>query len=136
MWAVYIISLYKNLGLTGGVPLIIGAAYVTVATISNFIGALLLDKVGRKPLLSPTPSLSALSELTQATVTGLTGCMLSVSLETAMIASYAGTNNQPGLSMGVFFSFCFISFYGGGIDVVGYVYCCSLPQSPHHSSAY
>lgn len=49
---VYIISLYQNLGLTGGVPLILGAAYVTVATISNFIGALLLDKVGRKPLLS------------------------------------------------------------------------------------
>ena len=44
-------SLYQNLGLSGGVPLILGAAYVTVATISNFIGALLLDKVGRKPLL-------------------------------------------------------------------------------------
>ena len=107
---VYIISLYQNLGLTGGVPLIIGAAYVTVATISNFIGALLLDKVGRKPLL----------------IAGLTGCMLSVSLETAMIASYAGTTNQAGLSMGVFFSFCFISFYGGGIDVVGYVYCSEI----------
>ncbi len=41
-----------------------------------------------------------------------------------MIAEYAGTTNKAGLSMGVFFSFCFISFYGGGIDVVGYVYCC------------
>jgi hypothetical protein len=50
--------------------------------------------------------------------------MLSVCLETAMIAEYAGTTNKAGLSMGVFFSFCFISFYGGGIDVVGYVYCC------------
>jgi hypothetical protein len=49
--SVYIVSLYQNLGLTGGVPLILGAAYVTVATISNFVGALLLDKVGRKPLL-------------------------------------------------------------------------------------
>lgn len=49
--------------------------------------------------------------------------MLAVSLETAMIASFAGSTNQAGLSMGVFFSFCFISFYGGGIDVVGYVYC-------------
>ena len=52
--------------------------------------------------------------------------MLSVSLETAMIAQYAGTTNTAGLSMGVFFSFCFISFYGGGIDVVGYVYCCEF----------
>jgi hypothetical protein len=40
-----------------------------------------------------------------------------------MIASFAETTNNAGLSMGVFFSFCFISFYGGGIDVVGYVYC-------------
>ncbi|OQU93801.1 hypothetical protein CLAIMM_00268 [Cladophialophora immunda] len=107
---VYIVSLYQNLGLTGGVPLIMGAAYVTVATISNFTGALLLDKVGRKPLL----------------LAGLTGCMLSVCLETAMIAEYAGTTNKAGLSMGVFFSFCFISFYGGGIDVVGYVYCSEI----------
>ena len=49
--------------------------------------------------------------------------MLSVCLETAMIARFADTTNHVGLSMGVFFSFCFISFYGGGIDVVGYVYC-------------
>lgn len=40
-----------------------------------------------------------------------------------MIARYAGTTNHVGNAMGVFFSFCFISFYGGGIDVVGYVYC-------------
>ncbi|KEF63824.1 uncharacterized protein A1O9_01802 [Exophiala aquamarina CBS 119918] len=107
---VYIITLYQNLGLTGGVPLILGAAYVTVAWLSNFAGALVLDRVGRKPLL----------------ITGLTGCMISLSLETAMIAQFAGTTNKAGLSMGVFFSFCFISFYGGGIDVVGYVYCSEI----------
>jgi hypothetical protein len=58
--------------------------------------------------------------------------MISLCLETAMIAQFAGTTNQAGLSMGVFFSFCFIAFYGGGIDVVGYVYCCKslkLPQN-------
>lgn len=53
---VYIISLYSNLGLTGGVPLILGAAYVTVAWLSNFAGALVLDRVGRKPLLSKSSS--------------------------------------------------------------------------------
>lgn len=51
-WIVYIVSLYQNLGVTGGIPLVLGAAYVTVATISNFCGAILLDKVGRKPLFS------------------------------------------------------------------------------------
>jgi hypothetical protein len=49
--------------------------------------------------------------------------MCSVILETAMIARYAGSTNHIGNAMGVFFSFCFITFYGGGIDVVGYVYC-------------
>jgi hypothetical protein len=49
--------------------------------------------------------------------------MVSVILETTMIAQFAGTTNHAGLALGVFFSFCFISFYGGGIDVVGYVYC-------------
>lgn len=44
--------MYQNLGVTGGVPLILGAAYVTVATVSNFVGAILLDRVGRKPLFS------------------------------------------------------------------------------------
>jgi len=107
---VYIVSLYQNLGLTGGLPLILGAAYVTVATVANFTGALLLDRVGRKPLL----------------MIGITGCMLSVCLETAMIAQFAGTTNHAGLSMGVFFSFCFISFYGSCIDVVGYVYCSEI----------
>lgn len=63
--------------------------------------------------------------------------MISLSLETAMIAQFAGTTNQAGLSMGVFFSFCFIAFYGGGIDVVGYVYCCKfgsqIARGTHHS---
>ncbi|TKA52875.1 hypothetical protein B0A49_11489 [Cryomyces minteri] len=107
---VYVITLYQNLGLTSGVPLILGAAYVTVATLSNFFGALIVDKVGRKPLL----------------ITGLAGCMISLTLETVMIARYAGTTNNAGLSMGVFFTFCFISFYGGGIDVVGYIYCSEI----------
>ncbi len=110
---VYIVALYQNLGLTGGVPLIIGAAYVTVATIANFVGALVLDRIGRRKLF----------------IIGLTGCLISVSLESAMIAQFAGTSNKAGLSMGVFFSFCFISFYGSCIDVVGYVWCSEFRQA-------
>lgn len=53
--------------------------------------------------------------------------MISLSLVTAMVAQFAGTTNQAGNAMGVFFTFCFITFYGGGIDVVSYVYCSTLP---------
>lgn len=117
--AVYIVSLYQNLGLSGGVPLIIGAVYVTVATLGNYVGALILDRFGRKRLF----------------IIGLTGCMLSVCLETAMIAQFAGTTNKTGLSFGVFFSFCFISFYGSCIDVVGYVYVCEWTYNLQANSA-
>ena len=48
----YVVQLYKNLGESGGIPLILGAAYVTVAAISNFLGALIMDKAGRVTLLS------------------------------------------------------------------------------------
>jgi hypothetical protein len=107
--------------------------FVTVACLSNFTGALLLDKAGRKPLLrkkttiSPDPIryllVQQVVETYSSSVAGLIGSMLAVSLETAMIARFAGTTNRAGLSMGVFFSYCFIVFYGSGLDVVVYVYC-------------
>ena len=49
--SVYVVQLYKNLGESGGIPLVLGAAYVTVAALSNFIGSMILDRVGRIPLL-------------------------------------------------------------------------------------
>lgn len=52
--------------------------------------------------------------------------MVSLALETAMVAKFAGTTNKSGNALGVFFTFCFISFYGGGIDVVSYVYCSEI----------
>lgn len=48
----YAVQLYQNLGETGSIPLILGATYVTVAAISNFVGALIMDKLGRINLLS------------------------------------------------------------------------------------
>lgn len=52
--------------------------------------------------------------------------MVSLALETAMVASFAGTKSHAGNAMGVFFTFCFISFYGGGCDATSYVYCSKL----------
>jgi len=60
-------------------------------------------------------------------VIGLGGCMCSLILETAMVARYAGSSNHAGNAMGVFFTFCFISFYGGGCDTTSYVYCSKSP---------
>ena len=52
--------------------------------------------------------------------------MICLSLVTAMVASFAGTTNKVGNGFGVLFVFCFIAFYGGGIDVVSYVYCSEI----------
>ena len=55
--SVYVVQLYKNLGESGGIPLVLGAAYVTVAAASNFVGALIMDNFGRVNLLSrPLPT--------------------------------------------------------------------------------
>ena len=43
--------MHQSLGLIGGGPLTLGAAPVTIATMSSFVGAVLLDEVRRKSLL-------------------------------------------------------------------------------------
>ncbi|KAH7910574.1 general substrate transporter [Hygrophoropsis aurantiaca] len=106
----YIVNLYKGLGITGGMVLILGALYVTVATAANFLASVLMDHVGRVRLL----------------IIGLTGCMLSLSFECAMEAQFAGTSNRTGNAFGVFFIFTFIFFYAGGIDATSYVYCSEI----------
>ncbi|EIW82727.1 general substrate transporter [Coniophora puteana RWD-64-598 SS2] len=106
----YIIKLYEDLGLTGGMTLILGALYVTVATAANFLASFIMDYVGRVRLL----------------IIGLTGCMVSLSLLSAMEAQFAGTTNRVGNSLGVLFVFTFIFFYAGGIDATSYVYCSEI----------
>jgi hypothetical protein len=49
---VYIVKIYQTLGLSGATPVILGALYVTVAAIANFMASLTLDKFGRIRLLS------------------------------------------------------------------------------------
>ncbi|KAH7928765.1 general substrate transporter [Leucogyrophana mollusca] len=106
----YMVNLYKTLGLTGGVVLMLGATYVTVATVANFVASIIMDRVGRVRLLT----------------VGLTGCMTFLGLECAMEALYAGTTDRTGNSLGVLFIFCFICFYAGGIDATSYVYCSEI----------
>ena len=47
----YSVLLYEGLGFTGAIPLLLAAAYVTVACCGNFINSLLVDRVGRTRLL-------------------------------------------------------------------------------------
>lgn len=47
----YVVLIAQQLGLTGSMPLLIYCIYITIALIANFIGAAILDKVGRRKLL-------------------------------------------------------------------------------------
>lgn len=46
------VNLYQGLGISGGMVLILGALYVTVATGANFLASFVMDYVGRVRLLS------------------------------------------------------------------------------------
>lgn len=56
----YMVNLYQGLGITGGMVLILGALYVTVATGANFLASLVMDYVGRVRLLSKNARVSSL----------------------------------------------------------------------------
>ncbi|KAG1718999.1 general substrate transporter [Suillus lakei] len=106
----YMVSLYKDLGFTGGITIMLSATYVTVATVANFVAAIIMDHVGRVRLLT----------------IGLAGCMISLSLESAMEARLVGPASHTGNALGVLFIFCFICFYACGIDATSYVYCSEI----------
>ncbi|UNI21324.1 hypothetical protein JDV02_007323 [Purpureocillium takamizusanense] len=106
----YSVLLYQGLGFKGSIPLILAAAYVTVACVGNYINSLLVDRFGRVRLL----------------VIGFTGCLVSLIFEAALSAKYIGTNENKGLGAGVFFMFLYITFYGCCIDANTYVYCSEI----------
>ncbi|KZO90717.1 general substrate transporter [Calocera viscosa TUFC12733] len=106
----YIVLLYHDLGYTGGVVLVLGAAYVTLAMVCNFLASFIMDYMGRVRLL----------------IIGLAGCMIVLSCESAMTAQFAGTSNMTGNAFGVLFIFMFIFFYASGIDATSYVYCSEI----------
>jgi MFS family permease len=58
--------------------------YTSWAAFLNWINALLLDRVGRKPVI----------------IIGLSGCIAMITIYTAMVAEYAGTSNRVGNAMG------------------------------------
>lgn len=47
----YSVLLYQGLGFKGSIPLLLAAAYVTVACVGNYVNSVLIDRVGRVNLL-------------------------------------------------------------------------------------
>jgi MFS family permease len=111
-------TLYKALGYGTRDQLALQCGWITVGVIFNAVGALIMDKVGRKPLL----------------LIGVGGCCACLIIEAAMVAQYAAAGtNKAGLGVGVAAFYVFLAFYSVGVDVAGVVFYSEL--FPNHIRA-
>lgn len=104
--------LYRNLGFSTTNALIIQAGWITFGIFGNFLNAVLLDRVGRKWLMS-TVSLHSTEFICstddeQCTAGGMVGCAMSLTLEIIMLALYQQSGDRAGNSAAVFFLFLHI----------------------------
>ncbi|KAL6252541.1 hypothetical protein RBB50_000260 [Rhinocladiella similis] len=98
-------TIYAALGYDTKKQLDFQAGWVTMGVVANMVGALIVDKFGRRPLL----------------MLGFGGSCVCLILEAVMVAVYGGqTANQAGLQMGVAATYLFLFFYSLGADVASY----------------
>ncbi|PVH71473.1 general substrate transporter [Cadophora sp. DSE1049] len=102
--------LYKGLGLSSSISLIVSAAYITWACVCNFANASFLDRLGR----------------VRSMLIGYTSGAIFIAIEAALIATYAGTDNKAGLAAAVAMLFAYITTFAGFCDTTIYVYCAEI----------
>ncbi|CRL17698.1 Sugar/inositol transporter [Penicillium camemberti] len=104
----YAVLLYTNLGMEGGMPLLLSAVWLTTAgLIYNPLGAWLHDKVNSRRGMY---------------MIGFVGIIISTSCLAAMTAQYAGTTNKVGNGFGIFFMYLYLAFQGTFCDTTMYLY--------------
>ena len=101
---------YAALGYDTEDQLRLQCGWISVGVITNAIGAAIMDRFGRRPLM----------------IFGVLGCCACLTLEAAMVAVFASGpdagQNKAGLAVGVFAFYAFLAVYGLGIDVCGVVW--------------
>lgn len=104
----YAVILYTSLGMTGHMPLLLSALWLTTAgVIYNPLGSWLHDKVNSRRGMY---------------ITGFVGIVVCTSGLAAMTAEYGGTSNKVGNGFGVFFIFLYLAFQGTCCDTTMYLY--------------
>ncbi|KAK2775178.1 hypothetical protein FQN52_004059 [Onygenales sp. PD_12] len=104
----YAVILYTNLGMTGHMPLLLIALWLTTAgLIYNPLGAWLHDKVNSRRWMF---------------MTGFIGIVVTTSCLAAMSAEYGHTKNRVGNGLGIFFIFLYLAFQGTFCDTTMYLY--------------
>ncbi|KAJ5654632.1 MFS sugar transporter [Penicillium lividum] len=104
----YAVLLYQNLGMKGGMPLLLSAVWLTTAgLVYNPLGAWLHDQVNSRRNMY---------------ITGFIGIILTTSCLAAMTAQYAGTTNRVGNGFGILFIYLYLAFQGTFCDTTMYLY--------------
>ncbi|KAF2656472.1 MFS general substrate transporter [Lophiostoma macrostomum CBS 122681] len=111
-------TLYATLGYDTKQQLEFQCGWITVGIVFNAVGAALMDRVGRKPLL----------------LFGVMGCGICLAIEAAIVAQYAAAGtNKAALAAGVAMFYLFLAVYSVGVDVAGVVFYSEL--FPNHIRA-
>ncbi|OQV07530.1 hypothetical protein CLAIMM_11953 [Cladophialophora immunda] len=110
--------LYTRLGYAVYDQLSFQCGYITTATVCSVVGSLLVDKIGRRKLM----------------MIGLSGCALSLTLETIIVAVYADAGtNKAALGVGVAALWLFQGSYCLSVDICCFVISAEL--FPNHLRA-
>jgi MFS family permease len=102
----YGLVLFKNLGLGEWRPLVLLGIWLTVSIPANITTALIVDKVGRRPVF----------------LVGASGILVSLICECILQALYVDSSNKSGQIAACFFIYLFILFWGVCIDATQYLY--------------
>ncbi|OQV02316.1 hypothetical protein CLAIMM_07534 [Cladophialophora immunda] len=97
----YTVLLYKSLGLSDEISLMLSALYNTLAAIANFVGAFYSDKMGRR----------------KALLLGFTINMSMFIIATGLIGKYSADPSESIAAAAVVFLYLYVIAYGGLIDV-------------------
>ncbi|KAK4962430.1 hypothetical protein LTR10_000056 [Elasticomyces elasticus] len=103
-------TLYGSLGYAPADRLLLTAGWITEGLFANVLNAILLDRVGRKWLMT----------------VGLAGCVVALVGECIMLALFEGTSNKAGQSAAVFFLYLHLAFYGSCLDASTYVFASEI----------
>ncbi|KAI5474791.1 sugar transporter family protein [Pseudohyphozyma bogoriensis] len=97
--------IYSRLGFDTNLQLLLTGAWITMCPFGNMLNAVLLDRIGRKPLL----------------VTGLLGTVSALVGEMVCVGVWGGTDSVAGNRAAVFFLFYHMLFFSSCCDATSYV---------------
>ncbi|KAF2029182.1 MFS general substrate transporter [Setomelanomma holmii] len=111
-------TLYATLGYDTKQQLEFQCGWIIVGIVFNAVGAMFMNKVGRRPLM----------------LFGVAGCCVCLIIEAAIVATYAeAATNKTALAAGVAMFYLFLAVYSMGVDVAGVVFYSEL--FPNHIRA-